>query len=190
MHQDSSFYSPRSTSRKMLVIMSNILAFLALGSYVNALSAINPSTVNNKISRRSVLATPAAALAFPVLQSPKLSRAIDDDGSKIITKNSLIGGDRVQLAGQTSSKHEFPLASFGLQIYDDNTAYKLTLTAIEVGYRNFFASVLAGNQKGFARAVRDSGVSRDELFIVGTVLSNKAKGDAAAYKKTKQGWRM
>ncbi len=49
------------------------------------------------------------------------------------------------------------------RIYDDNTAYKLTLTALEVGYRNFFASVLAGNQKGFAKAIRDSNVPREDM---------------------------
>jgi diketogulonate reductase-like aldo/keto reductase len=65
----------------------------------------------------------------------------------------------------SQNKKPFPLASFGLQIYNDDTAYKLTLTALEVGYRNFFASVLAGNQKGFARAVKDSGIPRDDLYI-------------------------
>ncbi|CAM9520892.1 unnamed protein product, partial [Heterosigma akashiwo] len=65
-----------------------------------------------------------------------------------VAKNSIDLGDGL----------DFPLVSFGLQIYDDETAYRLTLTALEVGYRNFFASVLAGNQKGFAKAVRDSGV--------------------------------
>ena len=33
-------------------------------------------------------------------------------------------------------------SAFGLQIYDDATAEKLTLLAIEAGFRNFFASVL------------------------------------------------
>jgi diketogulonate reductase-like aldo/keto reductase len=81
----------------------------------------------------------------------------------------------------------FPLASFGLQVYDDDTAYRLTLTALEVGYRNFFASVLAGNQIGFARAIKASGIPRDELYICGTVLSNRVNGEQAAYAKTKQG---
>ena len=49
------------------------------------------------------------------------------------------------------------------RIYDDNTAYKLTLTALECGYRNFFASVLAGNQKGFAKAIRESNIPREDL---------------------------
>lgn len=81
----------------------------------------------------------------------------------------------------------FPLASFGLQIYDDEVAYKLTLTALEVGYRNFFASVLARNQRGFARAVRDSGVPQENLFICGSVVSNRAGGFHDAFKLTKRG---
>mmetsp|Transcript_1841 Transcript_1841/g.2957 ORF Transcript_1841/g.2957 Transcript_1841/m.2957 type:complete len:386 (-) Transcript_1841:425-1582(-) len=84
----------------------------------------------------------------------------------------------------------FPLASFGLQVYDDETAYKLTLTALEVGYRNFFASVLARNQRGFARAVRDSGIPRSDLFICGSVVSNRASGFDAAYKATTKGWQQ
>ena len=86
----------------------------------------------------------------------------------------------------TKSK-PFPLASFGLQIYDNEKAYKLTLTALELGYRNFFASVLAGNQKGFAKAIRDSNIPLSELYICGTVLSNRANGYKAAYTKTFKG---
>jgi diketogulonate reductase-like aldo/keto reductase len=66
-------------------------------------------------------------------------------------------------------------------------AYKLTLLALEAGFRNFFASVLANNQKGFARAIRDSGIPREDLYICGTVLSNRAQGEEKAFKKTKQG---
>ena len=32
----------------------------------------------------------------------------------------------------------FPLASFGLQIYDDAMAEQLTLLALDAGFRNFF----------------------------------------------------
>ena len=83
---------------------------------------------------------------------------------------------------------QFPLVSFGLQIYDDETAYKLTLLALEVGYRNFFASVLARNQRGFARAVRDSHIPREELFICGSVVSNRANGFNDARQATTKGW--
>ena len=57
----------------------------------------------------------------------------------------------------------------------------------QAGYRNFFASVLAGNQRGFARAVQESGVPRSELFICGSVVSNRAASGEAAYAATKRG---
>jgi diketogulonate reductase-like aldo/keto reductase len=109
--------------------------------------------------------------------------AAGDAGGSI----ALVGGDRVQLEGSTGPKTGFPLASFGLQVYNDDTAFQLTTLALEAGYRNFFASVLAGNQRGFAKAVQASPVPRSELYICGTVLSNRARGEQAAYLKTKQG---
>lgn len=101
---------------------------------------------------------------------------------------SVGGGDKgvVTLKGGV----EFPLASFGLQVYDDEKAYRLTMTALEVGYRNFFASVLAKNQKGFAKAVRDSGIPRSDLFICGSVVSNRAKGYKDAKAATTEGWKQ
>ena len=35
--------------------------------------------------------------------------------------------------------------------------------------------VLAGNQKGFARGVKKSGIPREELFICGSVVSQLAQ---------------
>lgn len=124
----------------------------------------------------------------------------------------------------SDGKTSFPVCSFGLQIYNDDTAYQLTRMALDVGYRNFFASVLAGNQRGFARAVRDALISdpaktptgsvtsravtgdsmtpsmtsatissrrltRQDLFICGSVLSNRARGYEAAYQATVRGWK-
>lgn len=86
-----------------------------------------------------------------------------------------------------NNKLVFPKASFGLQVYDDFTAQDLTEKAIRVGWRNFFSSVLARNQVGFAKGVKASGVPREELFICGSVLSDGARGFDAAYKLTKRG---
>lgn len=44
---------------------------------------------------------------------------------------------------------------------------------------HLFYQVLAGNQKGFARAIEKSGVPRDEFFICGSVLSNLAQAQLA-----------
>ena len=67
-----------------------------------------------------------------------------------------------------------PFATFGVQIYDDQTAYECTTRALQVGFRSFFTSPEAGNQRGFARAIRDSGIAREELHIAGSILSDAA----------------
>ena len=92
-------------------------------------------------------------------------------------------------AVKLSDGSAFPLASFGLQIYDDDMAEKLTLLAIDAGFRNFFASVLARNQVGFARAVKKAKVPREELYICGSVVSNRAVDEESAYKFTQLGCR-
>ncbi|CAE7672412.1 unnamed protein product [Symbiodinium sp. KB8] len=109
---------------------------------------------------------------------PLAARAEEVSSSK-----TAVGGERITLKGGL----QFPKASFGLQVYGDDTAERLTQMAIEVGYRNFFASVLAGNQKGFARGVQKSGVPREELFICGSVVSNLVQDFEDAYLTTKKG---
>jgi diketogulonate reductase-like aldo/keto reductase len=112
---------------------------------------------------------------------PSLVMASGSDPSTTISSNIM---EKTTLSDGTL----FPLVSFGLQIYDDNTAYELTMTALEVGYRNFFASILTGNQRGFSRAIRDSGIPRKDLFVCGSVVSNRAVGYRAAYDETTKGW--
>lgn len=67
-----------------------------------------------------------------------------------------------------------PLPTFGVQIYNDDVAYECTTRALATGFRSFFTSPEAGNQRGFARAIRNSGIPRDQLFIAGSVLSDEA----------------
>jgi diketogulonate reductase-like aldo/keto reductase len=128
---------------------------------------------NTNVDRRSAIQQAVALGGVSLLPSPSLA----DVSTAIQPIATLTDGTK------------FPLASFGLQVYSDETAYKLTLTALEVGYRNFFASVLAGNQKGFAKAVKDSGIPREELFICGSVISNRASGFDNAKTDTTKGWK-
>lgn len=124
------------------------------------IAACSPSSTHNTAlayqppvqqDRRSVLASASAASAS-LLVSPGSASA--SASASAASGATAAGGPTVPLDGSTKG---FPLASFGLQIYDDSTAYRLTMTALECGYRNFFASVLAGNQKGFAKAIKASG---------------------------------
>ena len=151
---------------------TTVVLLTCLASTVNALST---SGYGGGIDRRkaiqsAILTTTSAGLWLP----PSASSAKESIFNPIQT---------------LSDGTKFPLASFGLQIYDDNIAYKLTLAALEVGYRNFFASVLAGNQKGFAKAVKDSLVPRSELFICGSVVSNRVAGYDGSKQATTKGWK-
>ena len=159
----------------MMMKLSLILWLLLQQTAITALQLPTTEVTRRTAVSNLIASTTAAAAASSSLISPPSALANElTASSNAITLNS-------------QNKKAFPLASFGLQIYNDDVAYKLTLIALEVGYRNFFASVLAGNQKGFARAIKDSGIPRDELYICGTVLSNRVNGEDAAYKKTAQG---
>lgn len=148
-------------------------------------SALRLPTNYNEISRRSAVSTLVTSSSAVVA----LSTTSAFLNPAAVATNVVLGAGNsvVKLNNGNKNSKAFPLASFGLQVYDDDTAYRLTLTALEVGYRNFFASVLAGNQIGFAKAIKASGIPRDELYICGTVLSNRVNGEQAAYEKTKQG---
>ena len=111
-------------------------------------------------NRRQVFSNIAYASSSSFLTLPQSSIAATMTAEPLIIKN--VPSIELSTPSKLPSK-KFPLASFGLQIYDNDVAYKLTETALNVGYRNFFASVLAGNQKGFAQAIKDSNMLRDEI---------------------------
>lgn len=121
------------------------------------------------LRREALAAASASLLAELGAAAPARSLVLRDD---VVTLNNGLA---------------FPKASFGLQIYNDKTAEQLTELAISVGFRNFFASVLAGNQVGFARAIQGSNLPREDFFICGTVISNSASSFQSAYELTKRG---
>ena len=141
------------------------LALLPLASALH----LRASDVDRRALLRTVGGTVGGTVAAPLLHSaPALAAG---------------AGPVLKLNDGTA----FPAVSFGLQVYDDNAAYKYTMLALECGYRNFFASVLAGNQRGFGKAVRASGIPRSDLYVCGSVLSNRARGFDAAYAASKRG---
>lgn len=162
-------------------------------TYVKSKVKINDHDTGNEgitsdctLNRRKVLqtATTAAAASCSSASGLWLPSTIANAEE---TKTSTMKINPVTTLSN-DEKTKFPLVSFGLQIYNDDVAYTLTSIALEVGYRNFFASVLAGNQRGFARAIKNSGIDRNELFICGSVVSNRVAGYDAAKKETTKGW--
>jgi diketogulonate reductase-like aldo/keto reductase len=61
---------------------------------------------------------------------------------------------------------EIPKIGFGTwQIPNGSEAYDSVRTALEVGYRHIDTALAYGNEESVGRAVKDSGIDRDEIFL-------------------------
>jgi diketogulonate reductase-like aldo/keto reductase len=79
-----------------------------------------------------------------------------------------------------------PKIGFGTwQIPDGSEAYDSVRTALDAGYRHIDTALAYGNEASVGRAVRDSGVDRDELFIT-TKLPAEIKDAAGARRAFEQ----
>jgi diketogulonate reductase-like aldo/keto reductase len=64
-----------------------------------------------------------------------------------------------------NNKVEMPQLGFGVFLVPADEVVEPVRTALEVGYRLIDTATLYGNEEGVGRAIRDSGIPRDELFI-------------------------
>lgn len=71
-----------------------------------------------------------------------------------------------------------PVLGFGVYKVPDDEAEPAVGEALEAGYRLVDTATLYGNEAGVGRAVRASGLERDEVYVT-TKLWNDAHGDAA-----------
>ncbi|MEY4313219.1 MAG: hypothetical protein RLZZ319_728 [Actinomycetota bacterium] len=58
-----------------------------------------------------------------------------------------------------------PQLGLGTYRLDDNDAYRVVTDALEIGYRHIDTASMYRNEEGIGRAIRDSGIARDELYI-------------------------
>lgn len=71
------------------------------------------------------------------------------------------------------SQSIMPKLGFGTFRLQDEVAYQSVLTAIEEGFRHIDTAQIYGNEEAVGRAIKDSGVARDELFITTKVWNDK-----------------
>lgn len=77
---------------------------------------------------------------------------------------------------------QMPLLGFGVfQITDMNVCEQAVLHALETGYRMIDTAACYGNERAVGAAVRKSGISRDEIFLVSKVWIQDA-----GYERTMQ----
>ncbi|GAB2566281.1 oxidoreductase [Paractinoplanes abujensis] len=80
------------------------------------------------------------------------------------------------LAGSSVS---MPLLGFGTWQLRGDSAYQAVRDALEAGYRHLDTATMYGNEAEVGRALRDSGVPRDEVFVT-TKLPPERAGDERA----------
>jgi 2,5-diketo-D-gluconate reductase A len=81
---------------------------------------------------------------------------------------------RVDLLDGTS----IPQLGFGVFKVDDDGAERAVSTALEAGYRLIDTAKLYGNEAGVGRAIRASGVPRDEVYVTTKVWNDDQGYDA------------
>ncbi|MGZ4663667.1 MAG: aldo/keto reductase [Frankiaceae bacterium] len=64
-----------------------------------------------------------------------------------------------------SSGRQMPLLGLGTWQLRGRQAYAAVRDALEVGYRHFDTATVYGNEREVGRAIRDSGVPRDAVFV-------------------------
>ena len=73
-----------------------------------------------------------------------------------------------------------PQLGFGVFKVDPDEAERIVTDALEVGYRHIDTAAIYGNEVGVGRAIANSGIPRDELYIT-TKLWNSDQGTQSAF---------
>jgi diketogulonate reductase-like aldo/keto reductase len=67
---------------------------------------------------------------------------------------------------EMSNGVKIPSIGFGTwQIPNGEEAYQATLWALKAGYRHFDTAAAYGNEESVGKAIKDSGLKREEIFI-------------------------
>ncbi len=74
----------------------------------------------------------------------------------------------------------FGTAAIGAWQQDDSRVTDTLLKALAVGYRHFDTASVYGNERALGRAILQSGIPRDELFIVSKVWDTEQGSDTQA----------
>jgi 2,5-diketo-D-gluconate reductase A len=83
-----------------------------------------------------------------------------------------------------ASGARMPLLGFGTWQITGNDATRSTAVALEAGYRHLDTATVYGNEGEIGRALRDSGVRREELFLTTKCPPDKAGKELATLERS------
>ncbi|CAE8639189.1 unnamed protein product [Polarella glacialis] len=92
---------------------------------------------------------------------------------KPLPSSAASGGGTFVSVAQLADGRTMPMVGFGTGQLVGQQAYDATLAALSVGYRHIDTAQAYGNEREVGAAIRDSGVPRNELFLV-TKISDPA----------------
>ena len=80
--------------------------------------------------------------------------------------------------------NRIPCVGYGtFKLADNDSAYGCVREALGLGYRHIDTAFIYGNEKGVGKAIRDSGIPRDEIFV-----TSKLWGTDRGYKSALEGF--
>ena len=83
---------------------------------------------------------------------------------------------------------EMPLLGYGLFKVDPKESERCVRDALSVGYRMIDTAQFYANEEGVGKAIADSGIAREDIFLVTKIwLTND--GDPTEWKKSRQ-WQV
>lgn len=75
---------------------------------------------------------------------------------------------------------KIPVIGFGTwQTPDGDVAYQIVLDALKAGYRHIDTAAAYGNEASVGRAIKDSGIPREELFVTSKLWNDSHSYEAA-----------
>src|ERR1700742_3329712 len=83
-----------------------------------------------------------------------------------------------------SSGGRMPLLGFGTWQIQGADAVRATSTAIECGYRHLDTALVYGNEAQVGRALAESGVARDDVFVTTKCPPDRAGDGLAALRES------
>lgn len=76
---------------------------------------------------------------------------------------------------------EMPWLGFGVyQLEDGQQVEQAVTTALEVGYRSIDTAAIYGNEAGVGKAIRDSGIAREDIFLTTKVWNDAQRENRVA----------
>jgi 2,5-diketo-D-gluconate reductase A len=79
---------------------------------------------------------------------------------------------------------EMPLLGFGTWQMHGKTAYQAVRDALEAGYRHLDTATVYGNQAEVGRALKESGVPRDQVFVTTKLPPDRAGKERATIEES------